>query len=93
MNKFTFDPKTHSYYLEVNGEKKRMTGVTTILGVISKPFLIPWAANMAVDYIEKFFKENDEFKDETLAEVLTEARKAHSQKNIRSGLFYRSGAA
>lgn len=30
---------------------KPLTGVTTVLGVIAKPALIQWAANMAVEYI------------------------------------------
>jgi len=48
--KFRFDSKTHTYYYD--GAK--MTGVTTVLGVIAKPMLIQWAANMAVDYILKY---------------------------------------
>jgi hypothetical protein len=42
---FHFDEKTHTYYLD----DKRLTGVTTILGVIAKPQLIGWAARMAVE--------------------------------------------
>ncbi len=41
--------KNHNYTL--NG--KKLTGVTTILGVIDKPALIPWAARMATDYIKE----------------------------------------
>lgn len=48
---FTFDEKTHTYTLD----GKRMTRVTTILDVLSKP-LTQWAANCAVDYIEKHGK-------------------------------------
>jgi len=32
---------------------KRLYGVTTVLGVISKPSLIQWSANQAVEYIQK----------------------------------------
>lgn len=46
---FHFDPKKHVYTLD----GKRMTGVTTVLGVINKPALVGWAANMAVDYIKE----------------------------------------
>lgn len=54
---FYFDGEgnKHDYYLD----GKRMTGVTTILGVLAKPALIPWAARMAVEYI----KENAEVFD------------------------------
>lgn len=48
MAEFTFNPKTHRYYLD----GKQMTGVTTILGVIAKPQLIKWSADMACDYIK-----------------------------------------
>jgi hypothetical protein len=50
MNKFTFNEKTHRYYW---GDEQ-MTGVTTIIGVIGKgDGITQWAANCAVDYIEK----------------------------------------
>lgn len=55
---FFFRASDHSYFL--NG--KRMTGVTTILNVLSKPALIGWAANMAVDYV----KEHSGFRLETV---------------------------
>lgn len=44
---FTFDNKKHIYYL---GDKK-LTGVTSIIGVLAKPQLIGWAAKMAVEAI------------------------------------------
>lgn len=43
---FIFNPKGHSYTLD----GKKLTGVTTILGVIAKE-LTQWASNMAVDYV------------------------------------------
>lgn len=42
-----FSEKGHVHKLD----GKRLTGVTTVLGVLDKPYLIPWAANMAVKYI------------------------------------------
>lgn len=80
---FSFDPAKHVYKLD----GKRMTGVTTILGVINKPALVGWAANMAVDYI----KENCEYIGNTFEDrdgdyylvsptELQEARKAHTRK-------------
>jgi hypothetical protein len=44
---FVFDEKKHLYFYD----GKPMTGCTTILGVLAKPALIPWAAKMAVEYI------------------------------------------
>jgi hypothetical protein len=71
---FTFDEKTHTYTLD----GKRMTGVTTVLDVLSKP-LTQWAANCAVDYIEeKGQKLKGEIK--VTAEDLTNARNAWKVK-------------
>lgn len=44
-----FTPGNHRY--KVDGEYKK--GVTTILGLLSKDALAPWAANMACKYIEE----------------------------------------
>ena len=46
---FTFEPEKHTYKYD----GKKMTGCTTILGVLAKPQLIPWAARMACDYIRE----------------------------------------
>jgi hypothetical protein len=64
---FTYTEKGHKYTLD----GKPMTGVTTVLGVIAKPALIGWAANMAVDYI---IEHGDD------PESLELARKAHTRK-------------
>lgn len=45
---FHFDEATHLYLLD----GKPLTGVTTILGVIAKPALIQWAADMATGHIK-----------------------------------------
>jgi hypothetical protein len=86
---FTFDPVKHVYTLD----DKPLTGVTTILGVIAKPNLIQWAADMAVKYI----KEKSEPLDDGLVgqppslvrvvtdEVLEEARLAHRKKKEKAG--------
>lgn len=47
--RFVFDEALHMYFYD----GKPMTGVTTILGVIAKPALIQWSANMAVASFEK----------------------------------------
>ena len=55
-----------------------MTGVTTILGVIAKPQLIKWSADMAVDYIKERVHNVDI--DTLYNEVLVEARSAWTKK-------------
>lgn len=77
---FKFDPVKHSYTLD--GEL--LPGVTTVLGTLSKPALIQWAANMACDYI----KENSSgggVMDYLVTEAtLKEARTAHAKKRDKA---------
>ena len=80
---FTFDnsidPKTKKkrHIYKLGG--RRLTGITTILGVISKPMLIPWASRMAVEYIK------DNFKGELTDELLENAKNAHRIKKETAG--------
>lgn len=53
---FYFDEEKHKYYLD----GKLMTGVTTCLGVLAKPALIQWAANLAA--AEAFLMEVDDLR-------------------------------
>ncbi len=46
---FVFDPKKHVYTLD----GKNMTGVTAIIGIIGKPWLVPWAAKMVVEAVKE----------------------------------------
>jgi hypothetical protein len=82
--RFTFNPDTHVYKYD----GKRMTGVTTVLGVINKPMLVPWASNMAVDYvIEHASKESLTLMGVYLVhkDTLELARKAHQRKKEARG--------
>lgn len=74
--KFTFNEKTHRYFLD----KKPLTGVTTILGTIAKPALIQWSANEAVKYIKENLKDLKQ-----LNEILEQARYAHRKKKEKAG--------
>lgn len=77
---FTFDDASHTYQL--NG--KKLTGTTTILGVLAKPALIPWAAKMAVEKmgaeIARCFDTDGKFVDAEFRLVLEEAKSAHTKK-------------
>lgn len=77
---FAFDDAKHAYYFD----GKKMTGCTTILGVLAKPQLIPWAARMACDYIKenshKVTFEGDLLHYEVTPEQLDEAQVAHAKK-------------
>lgn len=45
----TFDPVKHKY--RANGQE--VLGVTTVLKVINKPALMPWAAKMTAEHVQK----------------------------------------
>lgn len=83
MKTFTFEPTTHTYKLD--GE--RLTGVTTIIGVLDKPALVSWSANCAVDYIEQNFPSDEHiFKNPfAISEVCKEARTAWAKKRDKAG--------
>lgn len=69
---FTFDDKTHTYRLD----GKRLSGVTTILGVISKGnALVNWAARMSSEYVLENLKDLDD-----LEQVCEDAKTAHTKK-------------
>lgn len=94
MEKYRFTEKGHRHELLVNNEWKRLTGITTVLSVISKPQLIQWSANMAVDYIRdnvsEIAKNNGDLEylkklSEEWVKILEQARKAHIQKRDKAG--------
>lgn len=82
---YQFDEKNHIHTLD----DKPLMGVTTVLSVISKPALIQWSANMAVDYIianSTLNKFGDDILDyEVKEETLKEARTAHRKKKEKAG--------
>lgn len=65
----SFDPVKHIY--EANG--KLVYGVTGIIGVLSKPFLTPWAVKLTADYV----RENKGFLTEHLEDILVNAKREH----------------
>src|SRR3990167_4505258 len=80
----------HSYYADAEG-KKPYTGITTILGVLAKPALIPWAAKMVVEYIKSnahpMAAIPSEEKDGWFVgpALLEEAKNAHRKKKEAAG--------
>ena len=75
--------KKHVYLFD----GKQMTGVTTVLGVIAKPALIQWAADMACEYVANKFKEIQfpVATDDEIRVWLEEARTAHTKKKEDAG--------
>jgi len=59
---------------------KRMTGVTTILGIISKPALLGWAVGLCADYARSQIRANKAYSKDDLDGIFEEAKKAHTKK-------------
>jgi len=93
MKTFTFNKDKHEYLLD----GKRMTGCTTILGVLAKPALIPWASKMAVNYIRENAKKTylavpegekpEDYEYIVSEELLNEAQKAHAKRKTDAGNY------
>lgn len=88
MPNFTYQEKGHRY--ELDGVK--MTGVTTVLGVLAKPMLIPWAARMTAEWIRENCYQKSQGTPDNFHEVfcvtesdLQEAVKAHTKKKDEGG--------
>lgn len=74
---FVFDEKKHLYFFD----GKPMTGCTTILGILAKPALIPWAAKMATEYVRTELKKTDKWRwSDEFPRILDEAKGAYARK-------------
>lgn len=80
MEGFTFDEKTHSYFLD----GKPMTGITSVIGMLAKPALIGWAAKQTSEWIREncVLKEGNYYVTE---EQLDLAKGAHARKKTDAG--------
>lgn len=72
----------HSYWWHEKGKKDRpLSGVTSVLNVIAKPALIPWAVKMALEYIEKVTPDIEfGYSKDQWHQFLDEAKGAHTRK-------------
>lgn len=75
----------HLHQIQTDGEWKNLTGTTTVLGVIAKPALIPWAANMTVGYIREHIGEYDLTDLAQFEQMLQDAKSAHRKKKEKAG--------
>lgn len=92
---YRFNKERHLHQIEVDGEWKNLTGCTTVLSVLAKPALIPWAAKMAVEYIRENAPkellpipegESPAYGDYIVSEeLLEEAKKAHAKRKEKAG--------
>jgi len=77
---YKFNEKDHIHTLD----GRPLMGVTSVLRIINKPFLIQWAVNQAIGYI----KENAPVESEVYTvspDILKKAMKAHDRIKNRAG--------
>ena len=79
--RYSFDKEKHIHTLD----GKPLTGVTKVLGVIAKPALIQWSANMAVDHILANVVVAGSDTTIIKTESIEEARSAHRIKKEKAG--------
>ena len=65
----------------------RVRGVSSIKGVLDKPFLLPWAAKKATEYVAERWKPETPYPQEVIDAVLAEARTAHIRYRDAAGDF------
>lgn len=75
-----FDTYKHQYSCQ--GET--IPGVTSILGILSKPALIFWASNCAADYFKSMIEPGKSYDEIELDKIWQSAKKAHTQKKTDS---------
>lgn len=85
MPEYSFDEENHVHMLD----GKKIKGCTTILDVIAKPALIPWAAGEVVKHIEQKcpYATVDEYGDDfylVSKEELKKAKSAHRKKKEKA---------
>lgn len=80
--KIFFEPAPHIYYrFDEEGNRVNIDGVTTILDIVNKPFLKPWAAKVAIEYVKANMLLPDggfkQFATEEFLAMLEEAKGQH----------------
>ncbi len=84
IGKYEFQEKGHKHLFD----GKPLTGVTTVLGILNKPALLPWASKMAVEYIQENISRTDASKNTeiyTLEQLFNEAKTAYANRRDKAG--------
>lgn len=71
-----FDSFRHQY----SDNQGKVTSVTTALSIISKPALINWAANTAIEYVSQQIEPGKSYDELQLSAIWDGGKKAHYQK-------------
>lgn len=85
MDNYRFNSIGHLHEICIDGEWRPLTGVTTILQILAKPALIPWAVGMAIDYIKNNCQKDELMRYLVNLADLEEAKSAHRKKKEEAG--------
>lgn len=81
-----FNPRSHRYKITDRGKEiGHVPSITTICNVLDKPFLIPWAAERAVDVCRQAIAPDTPYPELYLEEVFNAAKSAHREIKERAG--------
>ena len=84
-NEYRFSKEKHIHELLKDNEWKPLQGITSVLSVIAKPALIPWAVKMATDFIAVAWQADIPYSAEAISLILNEAKIAHRKKKEVAG--------
>jgi len=74
-----FDPDRHRYSLVVNENRVKIPSVTSVLGILNKPALIPWAVKETVEILKGAIQPDTAYPSVYLEEVYQHAKRAHRE--------------
>lgn len=75
--KIDFLPNSHTYKKETG---ERITSVTSALGIIAKPALIYWSANLCAEFLQEQLKEGQNI----TTELIEQARVQHTLNKVKA---------
>lgn len=87
-NKLIFDDEKHKYY--INNKDTECKSVSTILSVLNKPALIPWATKLTAEYIRDTGIDAEHLKDEDVRKKASNAWKQTRDKAADIGTIIHS---
>lgn len=82
----TFTAGSHRYHVTDSKPKVYIPSVTTVCGLLDKPFLIQWAANMASEAaVEAVLSHKGKVDDATIEGFIAHGKKAHREVREEGG--------
>lgn len=78
-NDLEFNPKNHRYKIKDTKPAQYIPSVTTICGMLNKPYLVEWAAREAATAAAYAVAEQDNLNDQILTACIENGRKSHRE--------------